>query len=140
VIGNNRLETFPIWEIQFANLPEGTQAIATSKIKWDAAYREKLGVSTGAAKELAPGFQDLVSKLCKRVYSILGLCGCARMDFRLAPDGRIYLIEPNPNPDLGRSEDFAESAAAAGVGYGDLIQRMVSLGLRYQTQTNGRSH
>jgi D-alanine-D-alanine ligase len=140
VMGNNRLETFPIWEIQFANLPEGTQAIATSKIKWDEAYREKLGVSTGAAKDLPAGFHDLVSKLCKRVYSILGLCGCARMDFRLSADGKIYLIEPNPNPDLGRTEDFAQSAALAGVNYEDLIQRMLSLGMRYQTQTNGRSH
>ena len=133
VLGNNRLETFPIWEIQFRNLPEGAQAIATSKIKWDLGYREKLGVTTGAAQNLPPGFEQLMGKLCKRIYSILGLCGYARMDFRLSADGKIYLIEPNPNPDLGRQEDFAESAKAAGVSYEDLIQRVLNLGLRYQT-------
>ena len=133
VLGNNRLESFPIWEIQFRNLPEGAQAIATSKIKWDLDYREKLGVTTAAAQNLPPGFEQLMSKLCKRIYSILGLCGYARMDFRLSADGKIYLIEPNPNPDLGRLEDFAESAKAAGVSYEDLIQRVLNLGLRYQT-------
>ena len=38
--------------------------------------------------------------------------------------------EPNPNPDLGREEDFAESARAAGVNYEDLIQRVLTLGVR----------
>ena len=132
VMGNNRLEAFPIWEFQFGNLPDGSQAIATSKMKWDTKYREKLGVTTGPAKNLPPGFEELMSKLCKRIYSILGLCGYARMDFRLTADGKIYLIEPNPNPDLGREEDFAESAKATGVSYEDLIQRVLNLGLRSQ--------
>jgi D-alanine-D-alanine ligase len=130
VMGNQRLESFPIWEIQFGNLPEGSQPIATSKIKWDTRYREKLGVKSGAAKELPQGFEQLLGKLSKRIYSILGLCGYARMDFRLTSEGRIYLIEPNPNPDLGREEDFAESARAAGVNFEELIQRVLNLGLR----------
>ena len=133
VLGNNRLETFPVWEIRFRNLPEGTQAIATSKVKWDLEYREKLGISTAAAENLPPGCDQLMSKLCKRIYSILGLCGYARMDFRLSADGKIYLIEPNPNPDLGSQEDFAMSAMAAGMSYEDLVQKVLTLGLRYQT-------
>jgi D-alanine-D-alanine ligase len=133
VLGNNRLETFPIWEIQFRNLPEGAQAIATSKVKWDLDYREKLGISTAAAENLPPGYEQLMSKLCKRIYSILGLCGYARMDFRVSADGRIFLIEPNPNPDLGNQEDFAMSALATGMSYQDLIQKVLNLGLRYQT-------
>ena len=133
VLGNTRLESLPVWEFRFGNLPEGSQAIATSKMKWDIQYREKLGITSGAAKDLPLGFDLLMSKLCKRIYTILGLCGYARMDFRLSADGKIYLIEPNPNPDLGREEDFAESAKAAGVSYEDLIQRVLSLGLKYQT-------
>ena len=133
VIGNQRLESFPIWEFGFGNLPEGSQAIATSKMKWDSKYREKLGITSGAAKDLPAGFESLMSKLCKRIYSILGLCGYARLDFRLTADGKIYLIEPNPNPDLGRGEDFSESALAVGVSYEDLIQRVLTLGLKYQT-------
>ena len=55
------------------------------------------------------------------------------MAFRLGADGRIYLLEPNPNPDLGRAEDFAQSARMAGVEYEELIQRVLDLGLQYQT-------
>ena len=52
------------------------------------------------------------------------------MDFRLTDDGRIFLLEPNPNPDLARDEDFAESAKSVGIGYDKLIDRVLKLGLR----------
>lgn len=132
VLGNRRLQTFPIWEIRFENLPENSHWIATAKVKWDLAYQKKFGIRTGAAKNLPDGIEDRVRKLCKRVYRILGLNGYARMDFRLTEDGKIYLLEPNPNPDLTLNEDFAESARLAGVEYEDLIQRIASLGLRYR--------
>jgi D-alanine-D-alanine ligase len=132
VLGNHRLKTFPIWEFQFGNLPEGSQRIATAKIKWDLQYQKKLGIKTDAAKDLPEGAEDRIHNLCKRVYRILGLNGYARMDFRLTEDGKIYLLEPNPNPDLGRGEDFARSALMAGFKYEDVIQRVLNLGLQYQ--------
>jgi len=130
VLGNRRLETLPIWEVLFTNLPEGSKPIATSKIKWDMDYRAKVGVETGAAQNLLPGVEDKLRKLCKRVSRILGFCGYARMDFRVRNDGKIFLIECNPNPDLGRYEDYAESAQFAGIKYEDLIDRVVTLGLK----------
>ena len=33
VLGNQRLEVFPVWELRFDNLPKGTAPIATSKVK-----------------------------------------------------------------------------------------------------------
>ena len=37
-----------------------------------------------------------------------GLSGYARLDFRLNVDGKFYLLEANPNPNLANGEDFAE--------------------------------
>jgi D-alanine-D-alanine ligase len=54
------------------------------------------------------------------------------MDFRLTDDGRLYLLEPNPNPDLNRDEDLAQSAASVGITYPQLIQRVINLGLRFR--------
>ena len=56
------------------------------------------------------------------------------MDLRLTPDGEIYLLEANPNPQLSYGEDFAESAEAAGLPYDALLQRIVNLGMRYRAQ------
>ena len=59
-----------------------------------------------------------IQHLAKRVYRALDLTGYARIDLRMDADGRIYVIEANPNPQLAHGEDFAESAKRAKVPYG----------------------
>jgi len=54
VLGNDRLQTLPIWEINFNNLREGAPKIATGKIKWDEQYQKKIDLTTGPAHHL-PG-------------------------------------------------------------------------------------
>jgi hypothetical protein len=62
----------------------------------------------------------------------LELSGYARIDLRYSPDGRAYVLEANPNPQLAYGEDFAESAERAGISYEQLLQRIVNLGLQAQ--------
>ncbi|HVG38675.1 MAG TPA: hypothetical protein VM870_05275, partial [Pyrinomonadaceae bacterium] len=107
VIGNRHLQAYTPWELVMENLPDGRPVIATGKVKWDAAYQEKLGVTTGAAK-LTPELEKRFAHLSKRIYRILFLSGYARLDYRLTDDGRIYLLEANPNPQIARGEDFAD--------------------------------
>ena len=52
------------------------------------------------------------------------------MDLRLTEEGRIYLLEANPNPQIATREDFADSALSANIEYPRLIQRIVNFGLR----------
>jgi D-alanine-D-alanine ligase len=132
VLGNQRLNVFPVWEMSFGNLPDGSRPIATDKVKWDEEYQKKLKIKTGAAKNLPEGVETRIDRYCKKAYKALGLSGYARMDFRLTDDGRLFLLEPNPNPDLNKEEDFARAAKAAGMGYTDLIQRIINLGFRYR--------
>jgi len=131
VLGNIRLDTFPVWEMVWKNPAEGAPRIATEKVKWDTSYQQKRGIDTGAAQNLDEAIGRHIARLCKKIYRILGLSGYARMDFRLAGDGRLFLLEPNPNPDLARDEDFATSAASVGIAYEQLVQRIVNLGVRY---------
>ncbi len=130
VLGNQRLQTLPVWEMLFTKMPEGMPRIATAKVKWDEEYQKKYGIDTRAARDLPPGVDERIVKLCKRAYRILSLSGYVRMDLRLGPDGRIYLLEANPNPNLEYGEDFAESAHTAGISYETLLQRILNLGLR----------
>lgn len=130
VLGNQRLRVLPIWELLASKLPEDAPLIATAKLKWDLDYQKKVGVETRAARNLPTGTAEHAARLCKRVYRALRLSGYARIDLRLDPDGRLYVLEANPNPQLAYGEDFAESAHAAGIAYEDLLQRIVNLGLR----------
>ncbi len=132
VIGNQRLQTMPIWELLFTKAPKNVALIATAKAKWDTKFQKKVGLATQAAKDLSPELERDIHKLCKRVYRALTLSGYARMDLRLRSDGRAYVLEANPNPNLSYGEDFAESAETAGISYEELLQRIINLGLRYQ--------
>jgi len=60
------------------------------------------------------------------------LSGYARIDLRLAESGRIVVLEANPNPQLAHGEDFAEAAEAAHIGYGPLLERIMTLGLAWE--------
>ncbi len=132
VLGNERLATFPVWELYFDELPEGTLPIATAKVKWDVAYQKKLGIRTGPARPLSDDAQARIARLARRVYRVLGLSGYARLDLRMTPEGRVYVIEANATPDITYDEDFAESARAAGLDYPALLQRILNLARRYR--------
>ena len=132
VIGNQRLETFPVWELLFENLPDNVANIATRRVKWDEKYQKKLGVKTDKAKNLPAALENEITRLCKRTYKSLHMSGFARIDLRLGTDDKMYLLEANPNPNLSYGEDFAESAETIGISYEELLQRIMNLGLNYR--------
>jgi len=132
VLGNERLTTFPVWEMDFGTLPEVMAGIATRKVKWDRRYQKKHGISTSAAQNLPDGCEAYLHKLSKRIYRALYLSGYARMDFRMRPDGSVFVLEANANPNISYQEDFAESARAAGVEYPQLLEQIIRLGCNYQ--------
>ena len=131
VMGNKRLEHFPVWELRLENLPANAPFVATEKVKWDLAYQERVGLETGPAMPMPDGAEQRVIRTARRAYRALEQSGYARMDFRLTDDGQIYLIESNPNPDLTFGEDFAKSAELAGLEYPRLLERIISLGERW---------
>src|SRR6201996_201003 len=134
VLGNDRLTRLPVWEMRFGTLPQSLPAIATRKVKWDRAYQKRYDITTRAAEELPPAVLATLDKLSRRIYRTLGLSGYARMDFRVRPDGSVYVLEANANPNLEAAEDFAESARAAGVSYEDLLEKIMGLGTSYRAE------
>lgn len=132
ILGNQRLRVFPIWELFLKNLPEGAPRIATQKVKWDDKYQEKIGLSIAAAQDLPKELTEKIIRTCKRAYRALGMTGYARIDLRMTDDHKIYILEANPNPDIGYGEEFAESANAVGVSYEQLLMKIVNLGIRYR--------
>ncbi|MBL8727891.1 MAG: ATP-grasp domain-containing protein [Planctomycetes bacterium] len=132
ILGNDRLEVMPIWELWFDKLPERSEAIATSRVKWDVRYQKRIGLQTGRARDLGEDLEERIIRICKRTYRALDLSGYARIDLRLDTEGRPYVIEANVNSDLSPGEDFPESAQAAGLDYGQLLQRILNIGINYK--------
>lgn len=130
VIGNRRLEVLPIWELTFENMPAGSAAIATARVKHSPEYQKKRGIYQQPATDLPPALSGQIARISKRIYRILELDGYARIDYRLNPQGELYFLEANPNPEIAESEEFASAAQAAGVSYPQLLQKILNLGLQ----------
>lgn len=131
VIGNDRLVVFPPIETAFGKLPPGSEPILTERIKWDLDYQAKIGLTAHPAKDLPEGVPAKIKRIARRVYHALELSGYARVDLRLAEDGSVYVLEANPNPDLSYGEDYSAGAELAGLTYAKLLEKILSLGMRY---------
>src|SRR4051812_27757261 len=136
VIGNERLETLPVWEMSFEKMPENRWRIATERVKWSTQYQKRHGIMTQKAA-LDDGLSERIHRIARRAYRALDLNGYARIDFRLNNAGQPYVLEANPNPNLAYGEDFAESAEVYGVPYERLLDRILTLGLRWEPERTG---
>ncbi len=132
MLGNRKLQTFPVWELCLQTLPPDAARIATAKVKWDTAYRARHGIESAQPSTFRPALERQLAELGLAAYRALELSGYARIDLRLTPDGDVYLLEANPNPQIARGEDFADSAVATGISYEELLHRILTLGLAYR--------
>ena len=124
VLGNRRLSVLPPYEIRFGK-PEEGPVLATYRVKWNKQYREKWNIEFGFADVDAKIWRSLADT-CRRAYRILQLCDYARMDLRVTPEGKVYLLEANPNPDITQGEEMAEAARKVGISYNGFIQRIIA--------------
>ena len=133
VLGNGEPEALPVIELDLSRLPEGTTRIAGSEVKW-----EKGTVAYKVTKSIIPENldeqveQDL-QQTALQAYRALELRDYGRIDMRLAADGRVYVLEVNPNPWLHSTAEFAMAAKKSGRDHQTLIGEIVDLALaRYR--------
>jgi D-alanine-D-alanine ligase len=132
VLGNQRFEAFPVWELYFGDGP-GLH-IATEKVKFNPEHRKKHHIDSGPAKGLSRELAEQAQEMAKESCRVLGMNGYARVDFRLSEQGKLWVLEVNANPHIGHLEDFAKSAEKAGLTYSDLLWRIMSLGMRWEPE------
>ena len=129
ILDNDRLRVFPFREVIFGEIPEGQPKFSTFKAKWDDAYRKRWGIQNIFANPLPDGTSQRIAKICRAVYRALRIHGYGRIDLRVTPEGEIVILEANPNPNLEREDEFAQSAMRAGLSYPRMIQHILTLAL-----------
>jgi D-alanine-D-alanine ligase len=129
ILGNEQLRVLPFREVIFGEIPEGQPKFSTFKAKWDDAYRKRWGIKNVFVESLPNGTNQRIVKICKAVYRALRLHGYGRIDLRLTAEGEIVILEANPNPNLDRDDEFAQSAMKAGLSYPRMIQRILTLAM-----------
>ncbi len=134
VMGGLKLEVLPIRELVFGNMEPGVPKMATYKVKWDAKYRERWGIEYQFARNLPSGMVEHIGHVCKRIYRTLNMSGYGRIDLRLDANGKVYVLEANPNPGIARDEESTLSAIKGGFSYDSFIQHILNLGLKARAE------
>lgn len=129
ILDAERLCVFPPQELKFRKFTNQPK-IATYRVKWDKQYRKKWGIDSDVARNINRLELQKINQATRQAFRSLRLSGFARMDFRLTESGDIYFIEANPNPALGKHDDFAWSAKNFGMTYVELIDKIVKNALR----------
>ncbi len=129
IVGNKRLKVLPPVELRFGNSENGGPVLATYRVKWDKEYQDKWGIRFESG-ELSPKDMEAVSRVSRKVFRLLQLQDYARIDLRLTPEGKVVVLEANPNPDIADHEEIAMGAKKAGLDYTDLIDLILRLALR----------
>jgi D-alanine-D-alanine ligase len=68
-----------------------------------------------------------VQEQAVHAFHALKLRGCARIDFRLTPEGEFYCLEANTLPGMTELSLIPQGAAVAGMAFGALCERIVEL-------------
>jgi len=129
VIGNDKPEALPVVELDLSKLPDGTPRIASAEVKWGkgtGAYRDtKSAIATDLAEESLLALQQTAVA----AYQALELRDYGRVDMRLQSNGRVHVIEVNPNPWLSSKAEFAMAARKSGRTYSQLVEEIVELAM-----------
>jgi D-alanine-D-alanine ligase len=129
ILGNDNPVALPVVELDLSKLPAGRPRIAGAEVKWakgTGAYRDTKSV---IPDDLPDETAALLQTTALAVYQALELRDYARIDMRLRPDGRVAVIEANPNPWLASKAEFAMAARKSGRTYVGLVQEIVDLAL-----------
>lgn len=78
---------------------------------------------------LARGLLKQLKETAIRTYNIMGCEGAARVDYRVTPKGKPYVLEINTVPGMTETSLLPMAAAKAGIDYDSLAERILESGL-----------
>lgn len=114
----------------------GDQALAVGEILIEpqAVFDYRAKYQPGAVREIFPAdLPDAITAAAQdaalRVHRALKLDGYSRTDFRLDAQGRLWCLEVNSLPGMTATSLLPQSAAASGVSFAELCERICRAGI-----------
>ena len=121
LLGNHPTETLPPAEIIFGD--QGPP-IYTYEDKTRSSGRD---IHVECPADLDVETSQRAQDIARRAFEILGCHDCARVDMRLDSAGRLYILEVNSLPSLGEHGSYVQGAAAVGLDFTALVNRLVDV-------------
>lgn len=118
-------ETLPVSEIEYAGVPAGMWPIVDYAAKWAPGSESDRMTVPRCPAQIDDALAAEARRLAQLAWDALDGRGVGRVDLRADANGRLHVLEINPNPDLAPSAGLARMAAAAGWSYERLALRVL---------------
>jgi D-alanine-D-alanine ligase len=126
------LRVLPVSEILFVEKDPAYWPIVTYDAKWKPGSRDYEATPPSYPANVTPKLQEKLAALAVQAFRLLACRDYARVDFRVRPTGRPYILEVNPNPDFSPVAGLAGGLASAGLDHAqftvELVQRALARG------------
>ena len=118
-------------------MPAGRPRIVSFAAKWEETSAEYRGTKPVPCAGLPGDVAARLATVARSAFAAMELRDYGRLDIRLAADGTPYVIDVNPNCDLSEAAGgFARAGRAAGLGYDEVIRRIVDLAFQRRTHAD----
>jgi len=131
IVGNHDPLVLPPVEMDCFRLCNGAPHIVDAAAKWQENSKRYKGTHPAVA-QLPDELCARLQKVALEAYRALRVRDYGRVDLRLAEDGAIYVIEVTASCYLEKSSEFVTAAAAAGLDYVSLINKIAELAVERQ--------
>jgi D-alanine-D-alanine ligase len=115
----------PAGEVVFAETLAANERIVGWKAKWDSGSAEDLATQNRTPALIDEATRAEVERICLAATGLFGLDMTVRFDLRQAKSGELYIIDINPNPDLGKGTGFRRALDAAGLPFADALETLI---------------
>ncbi len=131
------LRVLPVSEVLFIDRTPGYWPIVTYDAKWRPGSRDYESTPARYPAQVSPRLRDRLTDLATRAFRLLGCRDYARVDFRVKPSGKPYILEVNPNPDYSPTAGLAGGLSSAGLSHAQMTIRLVEQALARTQKQSG---
>jgi D-alanine-D-alanine ligase len=124
-----RVEVLPLHEIDFAAMPSDRPKIVSYAAKWDEKHVDYAGTKPVPLRGLSDTVRAEIERVSRAAWTAVELRDYGRVDLRVDESGVPWVIDVNPNPDISPDAGVARAAAAAGMTYPQMVDRIAQLAL-----------
>ena len=130
LLGNGAaVETLPLHEIDFAAMPAERPRIVSYAAKWEESHVDYAGTKPVPLRGATAAVIADIESVARAAYRAVELRDYGRVDLRVDAAGVPWVIDVNPNPDISPDAGVTRAAAAAGLSYPQLVDRIAHIAM-----------
>lgn len=127
---NGQVKPLPLSEIDYSDFPEGVPKICDYQAKWvtESSQYQRTKPMCPAPLEWVVARQ--VEHIATKTFRVLGCRDYARVDVRIDREGRIFVIDVNPNPDISPQSGMVRALKAGDMSYTEFVEILLDRALQ----------